>query len=79
MMTYKLSKSLYMLTAIQKAVAAYSALAEFSVQEEEHEIVIAIENINETYKNILADAFLNHVLFESINSHRQNSVDILNS
>lgn len=70
MVTYRLSKSLYALGAVQKAVHAYGSLAEFQVFEEEHSIRIEIQNIQEPYKNVLVDAFLNHVLFESINEHR---------
>ena len=77
-MKYRLSKSLYAMVAVQKAANAYASLAEFSIQDEEYEIIITIQNINETYKNILADAFLNHVLFESINSHRERDIDVSN-
>ena len=73
MITYQLSKSLYAINAVTKAVEAYQSLAEFQVSEEEHCIRIDINNINETYKNILVDAFLNHVLFESINEHRNSN------
>jgi hypothetical protein len=77
-MKYRLSKSLYAMVAVQKAANAYASLAEFSIQDEEYEIIITIQNINETYKNILADAFLNHVLFESINAHRERDIGVSN-
>ena len=65
------STSLYRLDAIQSAIAAFEACAQFSVmpaatEEEQNFIQIVISDIHPSLEDVLVDTFCNHVLFETI-------------
>ena len=65
------SLSIYKKEAIEEAMNAYGAYARFSVQEEEHTMMVELEPLHEAYATQIIDAFCNHVLFETIVLHRK--------
>ena len=70
------STSLYRLDAIQSAITAFEACAQFSVlaaatEEEQNFIQILISEIHPSLEDVLVDTFCNHVLFETIVQERR--------
>ena len=64
------SKSIYEHSAILSAIQAYEAYAKFDYTEHEYDVKLTIEPKQKQHAQLIIDSFCNHVLFESINVHR---------
>ncbi len=62
MLNLKLSRSLYHLVAIKKAIKAYSHLADISLIKLKKHYLIKFKSVNNQFKLILKDEFCNYVL-----------------
>jgi len=66
------SRSLYRSDAVTAVAGVYAELATFAVDASaEHEVVVTITDPHPSLADELADAFSNHVLFESIRRFRE--------
>ena len=74
MATLIFHKSLYPADAVQSAAAAYSELATFALEGEDHRTTVTISDIDADFADFpdeFEDAFANHALFEAIRLHRE--------
>ncbi|MEL6349633.1 MAG: HxsD-like protein [Myxococcota bacterium] len=65
------SRSLYRPDAVRAAADAYATLATFTLEDlDSDEMIVQVTEPHPEYAATLADAFRNHVLFETIQLHR---------
>jgi len=69
-MTLHFSRSIYDADAVQQTVAAYAALGTFTVNVDDHSVVVELSNPSPDIPD-LADHFANHVLHLSITTARR--------
>ena len=62
----RFSRSLYERAAIDTALAAFEALATFSVSEEDDHFVVTIDDPDPDVADVLADELGNHVLGHTV-------------
>ena len=64
-------RSLYLVEAVQAAADAYSGHARIELTNEPQQTMVSIAVENAAYKEIIIDAFCNHVLFETVVRSRE--------
>jgi hypothetical protein len=69
-MNLSFSRSLYTNEAVEAAAQAYAGVAKIEVHAEGSDVLATIEPLDADAPPDLADAFANHVLFETIVRHR---------
>ncbi len=67
--------SLYAPEAIEAAASAYADFAKVEVEKSDREVVVVIDEVAEHDPQLLAHAFSNHVLHETITRRRQAALD----
>jgi len=60
----KFSRSLYPLKPIKEAIKQFQHLARFTLQEEEHWIIVTLSKVNPDFRETIDDEFSNYVLAE---------------
>jgi len=68
-------RSLYLPDAVEAAAAAYAGHAQLSVTHTADAVVVVISEVVEHDPQVLANAFCNHVLHETIARRRQAALE----
>ena len=75
--TLSFSLSIYKKDAIEEAMRAYGSHARFSVEEQQHALIIEIIPLFPAHAEQIIDSFCNHALFETIVQHRKEQGGLL--
>jgi hypothetical protein len=69
------ARSLYSPEAIEAAGEAYADFAKIAVEESGDDLVVVIDDVAEHDPALVAHAFANHALHETITRRRQTAID----
>lgn len=67
--------SLYAPEAVEEAAAAYAEFAKIAVEKGDEDLVVVIDGVTDHDPQLIAHAFSNHVLHETISRRRQAALD----